>query len=185
MLIKYVLILMGFVTFSCIASPTANKLTPPKVNFEIAARQLIDNIDTNKGIHIFRFYCAGDWCELSLTSLECEAVGTESGFVPRGSSWSSRAGFLEINSISKGVLDLTVFQTSHHQFPAKIRFEYIPASKDYETSTRVTGFKAEGFFNLKLFPQSIEKVDYIPIKGSQHVEILGCGVLVPGIETKP
>jgi hypothetical protein len=182
---KCVFILIGLTTFSCLASPKSNKFIPPKVNFEIATRQLIDNIDVNKGIHIFNLYCVGDWCELSLTSLECEAIGVERGFVPKGGAWSSRAGFLEISAMSKGVLELTVFQTSHRGFPAKIRFEYIPASKDYETSTRVTEFKAEGFFNLKLFPQSIKHVDYIPIIGSPHVEPLGCGVLVPGIEKKP
>jgi hypothetical protein len=93
-------------------------------------------------------------------------------------------GGLEINAMSEGALELTVFQTTHRGFPAKIKFDYIPALKDYETSTRVTGFKAEGLFNLKLFPQKIKTVDYIPITGLPHVEPLGCGVMVPGLEKK-
>lgn len=179
------MLLSGLAAFPISASEIANKFVPPKVAFEVATRQLIDNIDVNNGVHIFRLYCAGDWCELSLTSLECEPVGaSERGFIPKGVSWPSQGGFLEISAMSKGVLELTVFQTAHRGFPAKIRFNYIPVLKDSETSTQVTGFKAEGFFNLKFFPDLIKPVDYIPITGPRHVEPLGCGVIVSGLETK-
>jgi hypothetical protein len=92
---QYLTLLIGVAAFSISASAKANKFVIPKVNFEVATRQLIDNIDANKGIHIFRLYCAGDWCELSLTSLECESVGVGlvRGFAPKGGSWSSRGGW--------------------------------------------------------------------------------------------
>lgn len=180
---KCVTLLIGLAVFSIYASPKVNKFVPPKVLFEVATRQLIDNLDTYKGIHIFTLDCAMDWCELSQTSLECESFGSsESGFTPKTRTWATRAGFLEISAMSEGMLELTVFQATHRQLPAKIRFNYIPELNASETSTRVTGFKADGFINIKLFPNLIKTVDYIPITGSSHTESLGCGVIVPGIE---
>ena len=180
------MLLIGLAAFSIHASPKANKFVPPKVLLEVATRQLIDNIDIYKGIHIFTLDCAMDWCELSQTTVECEPFGSsESGFTPKIRTWATRAGFLEISAMSAGMLELTVFQATHRQLPAKIRFNYIPELNKSETSTRVTGFKAEGLINLKLFPQEIKTVDYILITGSPHVEPLGCGVMVPGIEKKP
>ena len=179
----YLTLLIGIATFSSYASPKTNKFVPPKVSFEVATRQLIDKVDIYKGIHTFSLQCAMDWCELTQISLECEPVGSsESGFTPRIISSATRAGFLEISAMSEGMLEVTVFQATHRQLPAKIRFSYIPALQKFETSTRVTGFEAEGFINVKLFPKLIKTVDYIPITGSPHAESLGCGVIVPGIE---
>jgi len=179
-------LLLGLAAFSAYASPKATKFVPPKVTFEVATRQLIDNIDINKGIHIFRLGCAMDSCSLEQITLECEPFGTsERGFTPQIMISATWAGFLEISAMSEGVLELTVFQATHRQLPAKIIFNYIPELNKSETSTRVTGFKAEGLINLKLFPQEIKTVDYIPIIGSPHTEPLGCGVMVPGIEKKP
>ncbi|MDD1610941.1 MAG: hypothetical protein LUO95_10225 [Methylococcaceae bacterium] len=153
-------LLIGLVAFSSYAAPKANKFLPPKVSFEVATRQLINNVDIYKGIHIFNLQCVMDWCELTQTSLECEPVeSSEKGFTPQIITSSTRAGFLEISAMSEGMLEVTVFQGTHHQLPAKIRFEYIPELKKYETSTRVTGFKADGFINLKLFPNSIKTVE--------------------------
>lgn len=178
--------LLGLAAFSSYASPKVNKFVPPKVTFAVATRQLIDNTDINKGVHIFRLGCAMDWCELTQISLECEPFGSsENGFTPRIISSPTWSGFLEISAMSEGMLELTVFQATHRQLPAKIRFNYIPELNKSETSTRVTGFKAEGLINLKLFPQEIKTVDYIPIIGSPHTEPLDCGVMVPGIEKKP
>ncbi len=178
-------LLIGLAAFSIYASPKANKFVPPKVTFEVATRQLIDDIDVNKGVHIFRLSCAMDWCELTQISLECESFGTsEKGFKPRITSSPTWSGFLEISAMSEGMLEVTVFQATHHQLPAKITFNYIPELNKSETSTRVIGFKADGLINLKLFPQAIKTVDYIPIMGPPHVEPLGCGVMVPSIEKK-
>lgn len=159
-----------------------SKLVPPKVEFKIGTKQSIDN-QVNNGFYIFRLSCVLDFCDLSLTSYECEPVGsTERGFTPRTSAWSSRAGFLEINSKSKGKLELTVFQGTHQQLPAKVTIEYIEGEHPYDTSTKVTNFKAEGLIDVKRFPNEIKTVGYEPIVGATHVEDLGCGLIVPGIE---
>lgn len=179
----YFILLIGLVAFSNYASAKTNKFVPPKVRLTVATHQLIDNIDVYKGIHIFTLDCAMDWCELTQISLECEQLSSsESGFTPSIINSSTRSGFLEISAISEGMLEVTIFQATHRQLPAKIRFSYIPELKNYKTSTRVTGFEAEGFINIKLFPQLEKTVDYIPITSSSHTEALGCGVIVPNIE---
>ncbi len=181
----YLTLLIGLAAFSIHGLPKTNKFVPPKVSFEVATRRLIDNIDANKGVHIFRLNCAMDWCELTQISLECEPLGnSEKGFTPRITNSSTLSGFLEISAMSEGMLEVTIFQGTHHQFPAKIRFNYIPELNQPETSTRVTGFKADGLINLKSFPNLIKTVDYVPIIGSPHLEPLGCDVMVPGIVKK-
>lgn len=159
-----------------------SKLTPPKVEFKIGAKQSIDNQVSN-GFYVFRLNCALDFCDLTLTSYECEPIGSsERGFTPKTSTWSSRAGFLEINSKSKGKLEITIFQGTHRQLPAKVTIDYIEGERPYDTSTKVTGFKAEGLIDIKRFPNEIKTVGYEPIVGATHVEYLGCGLIVPGIE---
>ncbi|MGZ6005723.1 MAG: hypothetical protein ACXWLH_06295 [Candidatus Saccharimonadales bacterium] len=182
-LIQCITLLIGLAAFSIYASPKANKFVPPKVTFEVATHQLIDDIDATKGIHIFRLNCAMDWCELTQISLECETFGpSEKGFTPRIINSPTWSGFLEISAMSEGMVEVTVFQATHRQLPAKIRFNYIPELNKSEVSTRVTGFKADGLINLKLFPNIIKTVDYIPILGSPHSESLGCDLMIPGME---
>ncbi|PPD47035.1 MAG: hypothetical protein CTY16_08135 [Methylobacter sp.] len=175
-------LLIASAIFSSDGFAKTNQFVPPKVSFEVATRQLIDNVDINKGVHIFRLDCAMDWCELTQISLECEPFGiSEKGFTPRITNSPTWSGFLKISAMSEGMLEVTVFQGTHHQLPAKIRFNYIPELNQYETATRVTAFKVDGLINLKLFPNQIKTVDYVPITGSPHSQPLGCDVMVPGI----
>jgi hypothetical protein len=175
--------IMILIVSSVNAAPPTPHLKPPKAEFAIATRQLIDNVDQYNGIHLFRLNCAMDFCELSLTHLECEPVGTDTqGFTPKTTSWPTWSGFLEISARSKGFLELTIFQASHHQLPAKASFTYLEGSHNYDTATKLTGFKIEGLIDTKQFPFDEKIVEYIPITGPSHTETLGCGVIIPEFE---
>ncbi len=151
----------------------------PNVDFKVAARRATSETHKN-AIYIFHLYCGLGQCSLELLSLnECERTeGGELAFSPKSFKWASWAGNLEVKSVAKDTLAVTVFQGSHHARPAYLKFGYV---NEMPFAKRIKAFEAKGFIDY-LSPKSGNEVEFIPLIGKSIRIPLECPVLVPGLE---
>ena len=152
---------------------------PFRVDLEVAA-SVRDDVKLEHGIYLFRINCAAESCSLERISLnEClkDKKGMSS-FTPKVDDWSSWAGFLEANQLSDNVLELVIFQGTHHQLPAKMILTFIPDTPPFK---QLKSFETSGFIDLRLFPDIDAHIDYVPLYGNQWKQ-LDCPVFLPGIK---
>jgi hypothetical protein len=155
---------------------TINGIRGP-IHVEIAA-SIKGDVKLERGIYLFKIYCALESCNIERISInECIQIknGTSS-FRPRVDIWSSWAGFLEAN-LSGNVLELTVFQGTHHQLPAKVLLTFDRFDQGF---MRLISFKASGFINLGAWPDIENRIEYAPLYGDQ-LKKLDCPVFLPGL----
>lgn len=184
--IKSAILFSGFSTLlsTCVA---VAELQPKKMSvqgisspIQIAiATSVLGDTKFEHGIYLFKIHCALDSCSLERLSLnECTADKEgKSSFKPSVYTWSSEAGFLEATLVDN-VLELIVFQGTHHQLPAKMNL-----SLDFSTprSVQLKSLKATGFIDFNKWPDTETRIEYIPLVGEQYKQ-LDCPVLLPGIK---
>jgi hypothetical protein len=175
-----VLLILVFSTFSVNGAEVKNAPTTniPNVDFEVATKQQ-NGSQIDQSIHIFKLYCGLGECQLEQFSLnECEPVeAINRSFALKTQGWTTWAGNLKVKIVSSNTLEVTVFQTTHHGFPARISFSYFP---ELPFSKRVVAFVTKDFFNLNSYPE-LTTVEYVPIVGLNHVEPINCSIMVQGI----
>jgi hypothetical protein len=140
-----------------------------------------DDDNLERGIYFFKVYCALDSCSVERISLnECvnDKNGTQS-FMPTVYTWASWAGFLDAD-LNGNVLDLTIFQGTHHQLPAKME---LVLDFSNAQSIQLKSFKAIGFIDFKRWPDTDNRIEYVPLKGDK-IKQLSCPVFLPGIEAE-
>lgn len=140
-----------------------------------------DDDKLERGMYLFKIHCALDSCSVERISLN-ECVSDKNGtlsFVPAVYTWVSWAGFLEAN-LNNNALELTIFQGTHHQLPAKIELELDFSNTQ---SVQVKSFKATGFIDLKKWPDTENRIEYVPLIGNQTKQ-LSCPVFLPGIKSE-
>ena len=156
---------------------TVNGIHSP-IQVEVATSRL-DDVKLEHGIYIFKIYCALDTCSVERMSLN-ECVQDKNGklsFTPKTYSWTSQAGFLEA-SLSGNILEVIVFQATHHQLPAKILLTFDSITS---VAPQLKSFKASGFIDSRLWPDTNSRFEYVPIEGDQWKQ-LDCPVFLPGIK---
>lgn len=148
------------------------------IQIEVAA-SIIDDTKLERGIYLFKIHCALGSCSLERLSLnECvKDKDDKLSFKPSTYTWSSWAGFLDA-SFSDNVLELTVFQGTHHQLPAKIILKLDFLDTHY---VQLKSFKATGFIDFNKWPNTNTRIEYVPLQGDQFKQ-LDCPVFLPGIK---
>jgi uncharacterized protein YjbI with pentapeptide repeats len=147
------------------------------IDIEVAA-SIYDNAQLEHGIYLFKVHCALDSCSLERLSLN-ECVHDKEGkssFKPSVYTWASWAGFLEA-SFSNNVLELVVFQGTHHQLPAKMILN-LDFSNTH--SVQLKSFNATGFIDFRKWPDTDTRIEYVPLQGDPFKQ-LDCPVFLPGI----
>ncbi|WP_150050491.1 hypothetical protein [Methylomonas rhizoryzae] len=140
-----------------------------------------DDDNLERGIYFFKIHCALESCSVERISLN-ECANDKNGnlsFTPAVYTWASWAGFLEAD-LNGNVLDLTIFQGTHRQLPAKMELEL-----DFSNAQAVQlkSFKATGFIDFKKWPDTDNWIEYVPLKGDQTKQ-LNCPVFLPGISSE-
>jgi len=147
------------------------------IDIEVAA-SILDNAKLEHGIYLFKVHCALDSCSLERLSLnECvKDKEGKSSFKPSVYTWVSWAGFLEA-TLSNNVLELVVFQGTHHQLPAKMILNL-----DFSNArlVQLKSFKATGFIDFRKWPDTDTRIEYVSLQGDQFKQ-LDCPIFLPGI----
>jgi len=158
-------------------SKTSIKGINTPIQIQIATSILDDN-KLERGIYLFNIHCALDSCSLERISLNECAKDKEgkSSFSPSVYTWTSWAGFLEA-TLSGNILELVVFQGTHHQSPARmiLNLDFSDAH-----SIQLKSFKATGFIDFRKWPEKDLRIEYTPLRGNQFKQ-LDCPVFLPGI----
>lgn len=152
---------------------------PFRVDLEVAA-SVRGDVKLEHGVYLFRVNCSTESCSLERISLnECvqDKIG-RSSFTPKVDYWASWAGFLEANQLSDNVLELVIFQGTHHQLPAKMILTFVPGTPPFK---QLKSFETSGFIDFRLFPDIDAHIDYVPLYGNQWKQ-LDCPVFLPGIK---
>jgi hypothetical protein len=158
----------------------AVKGVPYYIDTEIAAG--IDGDESlARGIYTFHFKCASDLtCQLDVVALnECDKKdkSEESHFSPRGFSWNTSSGILEVKQLSDSQVELTVYQASWKKLPAKILLTYDTKSIPFR---QLKEFKGTGFIDRRSWPDLSKRVDYVPVQ-SDRTKKLDCPVFLHGM----
>lgn len=140
-----------------------------------------DDDKLERGIYLFKIHCALDSCSVERISLN-ECVNDKNGslsFTPAVYTWASWAGFLDAD-LNGNVLDLIIFQGTHRQLPAKMELELDFSNAQ---SVQLKSFKATGFIDFKKWPDTDNRIEYVPLKADQAKQ-LNCPVFLPGITSE-
>lgn len=164
------------------AGELSKTLSAHQIDLEIATKQKGRSV-SGGGIYIFKLFCGGGDCKLEVLTLNAckpDANGVE-GFYPKVYTFSSQAGFLEIQSFSKDSLNLVVFQSTHKTSPAHLSVKFVPKQPFAETATY---FRATDFLDFSDPHLSALNNEYIPIYGPPHLEKIDCPLRVPGFQER-
>lgn len=191
MLINIALLLAAFLFVIILCDPISAFATP-KTNAEnhvrgiqrpilltIAASSKNDD-NFERGVFLFKIHCVLESCSLERISFN-ECVEDKNGspsFTPRVDTWASWAGFLEAD-LKGNFLGLTIFQATHHTFPAKVELELDFSNAKF---VQAKSFKATGFLDSNKWPETGGVIEYVPVVGNQTRK-LNCPVFLPGIKS--
>ncbi|WP_367025617.1 hypothetical protein ABZN20_13910 [Methylococcus sp. ANG] len=135
-------------------------------------------LDSKHGVYLFKIHCALGACSLERISLN-ECMPNKEGklyFVPKTYIWTSQAGFLKAE-LSKNVLELTVFQATHHQLPARVVVVFDVSDPPF---TKLKSFEAGGFIDFMKWPDTDMRIQYTALPHDQ-LRQLDCPIFLPGI----
>jgi hypothetical protein len=135
------------------------------------------------GIYMFHLKCASDLtCQLDLIALnECDKKdkNEEAHFIPRGFSWNTSSGLLEVRQLSDYQVELVVYQAAWKKLPAKIILTYDSKSTPFR---HLTNFKGIGFIDRRYWPDVTKHVDYIAVQFDRTKNV-DCPVFLRGLNT--
>jgi hypothetical protein len=147
---------------------------------EVSARAYTVEGKTKKeiGVDLFRIHCLRDGCSVKRLSLNrCNVRNSgQPSFKPMIDEWATMSGFVQAK-LSNNVLQIDIFQASHHQLPAKITLSFDGMDK---TFGKPISFEAVGFIDLTRLPDVIAGIEYQALKHDE-LKPLDCPVFLPGI----
>lgn len=182
MSIMKLIVLAATIALSLYTGPSFAKSQLKNIHLPIrieVGTSVRDDAKLEHGIYLFNINCVAlDSCSLQRISLN-ECVQDKKGissFTPKVYEWASWAGFLEAN-LSGNVLELMVFQGTHHQLPAKVVLTFDSLDPSF---AQLKSFKASGFVDFRVWPEIDTRIEYVPLQ-SDRLKQLDCPVFLPGI----
>jgi hypothetical protein len=176
-----VLILCSF-SIMTIAKPKnefVKGITSPII-FKVAAyASVLDGQTKNDiGVDLFNINCYSDTCYVTRLSLNhCEdGLNKNPNFRARVDEWASTGGSVHAKLTNK-TLELTVFQASSHQLPAKILVTFDDSDKFFEKPKSI---KLNGFIDFLRYPNVDIFIEYEIVKVDE-LKQLNCPVFLPGL----
>jgi len=133
------------------------------------------------GVYVFHLKCSAEIsCGLERIALnECATARPgERAFSPRVDSWVTWTGQLAVRQTAPYEVELTAYQAFGQKLPARIMLSFAPGkSHPFE---HVTGFRTEGFIDLRFWPDISRHIDYAPISNDRQ-KVLDCPMAVRGL----
>jgi hypothetical protein len=154
---------------------------PFRIDVKLAAAVQGDD-KFKHGIYFYDIHCGDISCWVDLIVLnECEKNknGTVE-FYPRLKSWADSGGFLNAKKLSDTEIEITVFQFTHHGFPAKINLAFFDEEKP-PYFKRLKSFSVTNLLDVEKLPDEFSFFNLEAIPSSQ-LKQLDCPVFLPGIQ---